>query len=130
MRGGLPGRRQTHCERSVDHLGAGGQVAQAALAQIAGEPLEDGGQLEQRGGAEQRQRPEQRRPRAQEGGQERKGEDGIAPQRSGQAGGTPRRQHDAAQPGEALAKGVRVVQELGLDKTYGYKVRPISAVAA
>jgi 4-hydroxy-tetrahydrodipicolinate synthase len=32
--------------------------------------------------------------------------------------------------GEALAKGIRVVQELGLDKRYGYKVRPISAVAA
>src|ERR1700694_4972635 len=31
---------------------------------------------------------------------------------------------------EALAKGVRIVQELGLDKAYGYKVRPISAVAA
>ena len=25
--------------------------------------------------------------------------------------------------GEALAKGVRIVQELGLDKTYGYKVK-------
>jgi len=32
--------------------------------------------------------------------------------------------------GEALAKGVRIVQELGLDKQYGYKVGPISAVAA
>jgi 4-hydroxy-tetrahydrodipicolinate synthase len=32
--------------------------------------------------------------------------------------------------GEALAKGLRIVTELGLDKTYGYKVRPISAVAA
>jgi 4-hydroxy-tetrahydrodipicolinate synthase len=32
--------------------------------------------------------------------------------------------------GEALAKGVRIVQELGLDKIYGYKVRPIAAVAA
>ena len=32
--------------------------------------------------------------------------------------------------GEALAKGVRIVQELGLDKTYGYKLKPISAVAA
>jgi 4-hydroxy-tetrahydrodipicolinate synthase len=31
---------------------------------------------------------------------------------------------------EALAKGVRFVQELGLDKTYGYKVKSISAVAA
>ncbi len=30
----------------------------------------------------------------------------------------------------ALAKGVRIVQELGLDKRYGYKVSPISAVAA
>jgi 4-hydroxy-tetrahydrodipicolinate synthase len=32
--------------------------------------------------------------------------------------------------GEALAKGIRIVQELGLDKRYGYKVRPIAAVAA
>ncbi|MFL6797710.1 MAG: 4-hydroxy-tetrahydrodipicolinate synthase family protein [Xanthobacteraceae bacterium] len=32
--------------------------------------------------------------------------------------------------GEALAKGLRVVQELGLDERYGYKLRPISAVAA
>jgi 4-hydroxy-tetrahydrodipicolinate synthase len=31
---------------------------------------------------------------------------------------------------EALAKGVRIVQELGLDKTYGFKVAPLSAVAA
>ena len=31
---------------------------------------------------------------------------------------------------DALAKGVRIVQELGLDKTYGYKVKSISAVAA
>ena len=32
--------------------------------------------------------------------------------------------------GEALAKGVRIVQELGLDRRYGYKVGPVSAVAA
>src|SRR3954451_18889970 len=32
--------------------------------------------------------------------------------------------------GEALAKGVRVIQELGLDKKYGYKVTPVAAVAA
>jgi 4-hydroxy-tetrahydrodipicolinate synthase len=32
--------------------------------------------------------------------------------------------------GAALAKGVRIVQELGLDKRYGYKVSPVSAVAA
>jgi 4-hydroxy-tetrahydrodipicolinate synthase len=32
--------------------------------------------------------------------------------------------------GEALAKGIRIVQELGLDKRYGYKIGPISAVAA
>jgi 4-hydroxy-tetrahydrodipicolinate synthase len=32
--------------------------------------------------------------------------------------------------GDALAKGIRIVQELGLDKTYGYKIGPISAVAA
>src|SRR5215468_729254 len=31
---------------------------------------------------------------------------------------------------EALAKGVRIVQELGLDKHYGYKVAPLAAVAA
>ena len=31
---------------------------------------------------------------------------------------------------EALAKGVRIVKELGLDAQYGYKVAPISAVAA
>src|SRR5437763_3812662 len=31
--------------------------------------------------------------------------------------------------GEALAKGVRIVQELGLDKRYGYRVKP-QAVAA
>jgi len=32
--------------------------------------------------------------------------------------------------GEALAKGVRIVQEFGLDKKYGYKLRPVAAVAA
>jgi 4-hydroxy-tetrahydrodipicolinate synthase len=32
--------------------------------------------------------------------------------------------------GEALAKGVRVIQELGLDKRYGYRVKPVAAVAA
>lgn len=32
--------------------------------------------------------------------------------------------------GEALAKGVRIVQELGLDKVYGFKIAPLSAVAA
>jgi len=32
--------------------------------------------------------------------------------------------------GEALAKGVRIVQELGLDKKYGWNIKPISAVAA
>ena len=26
--------------------------------------------------------------------------------------------------------GVRVVQELGLDKKYGWKVKPVSAIAA
>jgi len=31
---------------------------------------------------------------------------------------------------EQLAKGVRIVQELGLDRRYGYKIGPISAVAA
>ena len=29
-----------------------------------------------------------------------------------------------------LAKGIRIVQELALDKRYGYKLGPISAVAA
>jgi 4-hydroxy-tetrahydrodipicolinate synthase len=32
--------------------------------------------------------------------------------------------------GEALAKGIRIVKELGLDAQYGYKVAPISALAA
>lgn len=32
--------------------------------------------------------------------------------------------------GEALMKGVRVVQELGLDSKYGLKVRPVYAIAA
>jgi 4-hydroxy-tetrahydrodipicolinate synthase len=32
--------------------------------------------------------------------------------------------------GEALAKGLRAIQELGLDKKYGYKVGPVAAVAA
>ena len=31
--------------------------------------------------------------------------------------------------GEALARGVRIVQELGLDKVYGWKINP-SALAA
>jgi 4-hydroxy-tetrahydrodipicolinate synthase len=31
---------------------------------------------------------------------------------------------------EALAKGLRIVADLGLDKTYGYKLKPIAAVAA
>ena len=32
--------------------------------------------------------------------------------------------------GEALAKGLRIIADLGLDKAYGYKLKPISAVAA
>lgn len=32
--------------------------------------------------------------------------------------------------GEALAKGIRIVQELGLDKKYGYKIQPRLAYAA
>jgi len=32
--------------------------------------------------------------------------------------------------GAALAAGIRIVQDLGLDRKYGYKVRPIAAVAA
>jgi 4-hydroxy-tetrahydrodipicolinate synthase len=32
--------------------------------------------------------------------------------------------------GAALAAGLRAVQELGLDRKYGYKVKPVSAVAA
>ena len=31
--------------------------------------------------------------------------------------------------GEALAKGVRIVRELGLDKKYGYNIKPLSAAA-
>jgi 4-hydroxy-tetrahydrodipicolinate synthase len=31
---------------------------------------------------------------------------------------------------EALAKGLRIVADLGLEKTYGYKLKPIAAVAA
>lgn len=32
--------------------------------------------------------------------------------------------------GDALAKGIRIIQELELDKKYGYKIKSISAVAA
>jgi 4-hydroxy-tetrahydrodipicolinate synthase len=32
--------------------------------------------------------------------------------------------------GEALTKGIRVIQELGLDKKYGYTVKSLAAVAA
>jgi 4-hydroxy-tetrahydrodipicolinate synthase len=32
--------------------------------------------------------------------------------------------------GEALAKGIRIVRELELDKKYGYQLKPLSAVAA
>jgi len=32
--------------------------------------------------------------------------------------------------GEALAQGMRIIQELGLDKQYGYRVKALSAVAA
>ena len=35
-----------------------------------------------------------------------------------------------APEGEALAKGIRISQELGLDKKYGYNIKPLSAVAA
>ena len=31
--------------------------------------------------------------------------------------------------GDALAKGVRIVQELELDKKYGYNIKPLSAAA-
>jgi 4-hydroxy-tetrahydrodipicolinate synthase len=31
--------------------------------------------------------------------------------------------------GEALAKGIHIIQELGLDKTYGYKIKPAAAAA-
>jgi 4-hydroxy-tetrahydrodipicolinate synthase len=31
---------------------------------------------------------------------------------------------------EALAKGLRIIADLGLDKAYGYKLKPLSAVAA
>ena len=36
----------------------------------------------------------------------------------------------SALEGDALAKGLRIVKELGLDRKYGYKVASISAVAA
>jgi 4-hydroxy-tetrahydrodipicolinate synthase len=32
--------------------------------------------------------------------------------------------------GEALTKGIRIIQELGLDKKYGYAIKPLSAIAA
>src|SRR6201993_3427179 len=32
--------------------------------------------------------------------------------------------------GDALAKGLRIAAELGLDKAYGYKMKPLAAVAA
>ena len=32
--------------------------------------------------------------------------------------------------GEALAKGLRIIADLGLDKAYGYKLKPLAAVAA
>ena len=32
--------------------------------------------------------------------------------------------------GEALMRGVRIVQELGLDRKYGFKLKPVSAIAA
>lgn len=32
--------------------------------------------------------------------------------------------------GEALAKGVRIVRELGLDREYGFSIKPVSALAA
>jgi 4-hydroxy-tetrahydrodipicolinate synthase len=32
--------------------------------------------------------------------------------------------------GEALMKGVRIVQQLGLDEKYGWKLKPVSAIAA
>ena len=31
---------------------------------------------------------------------------------------------------EALGKGLRIIQDLGLDRRYGYKLKPLSAVAA
>jgi 4-hydroxy-tetrahydrodipicolinate synthase len=31
--------------------------------------------------------------------------------------------------GEALAKGVRIVQDLGLDRAYGYNIKPVRAAA-
>src|SRR6201994_5012560 len=32
--------------------------------------------------------------------------------------------------GEALAKGVRIIRELGLDKKYGYEIKPVRSLAA
>jgi 4-hydroxy-tetrahydrodipicolinate synthase len=29
-----------------------------------------------------------------------------------------------------LTKGIRIIQELGLDKKYGYSIKPLAAVAA
>ena len=31
---------------------------------------------------------------------------------------------------EALGKGLRIIADLGFDKTYGYKLKPLAAVAA
>jgi 4-hydroxy-tetrahydrodipicolinate synthase len=31
---------------------------------------------------------------------------------------------------EALSKGLRIIADLGLDKAYGYKLKPLAAVAA
>jgi 4-hydroxy-tetrahydrodipicolinate synthase len=32
--------------------------------------------------------------------------------------------------GEALRKGLRIVQELGLDRQYGWKLKPLTSIAA
>jgi 4-hydroxy-tetrahydrodipicolinate synthase len=32
--------------------------------------------------------------------------------------------------GEALAKGVRIIRDLGLDKEYGYEIKPARSLAA
>jgi 4-hydroxy-tetrahydrodipicolinate synthase len=31
---------------------------------------------------------------------------------------------------DALAKGIRIIQQLALDRTYGYRIKPVAAVAA
>jgi 4-hydroxy-tetrahydrodipicolinate synthase len=32
--------------------------------------------------------------------------------------------------GDALAKGIRIIQQLGLDRKYGYRMKPVAVAAA